>query len=178
MVKINISEKGKTYKIETENESLIGSKIGDKISGKILKPELSDFELQITGISDKAGFPGKKNVSGEGLKKIITSFGFGMKKRPKKEGKKERNKNKPKGLRLKKTIRGNTISKEINQINIKVIKSGNKPLEQVFEKQEEKPEEKKEEKKQEVKEEAKAEEKRIEEKTEQKPAEENKEKKE
>ncbi len=131
--KLNISEKGKTFKLETDTEFLVGKKIGEKIEGKEIKPELEGYELEITGTSDKAGFPGKKDIEGEALKRILLTKGWGMKKRPRKEGK-----GKPrriqKGLRLRKTVRGNTISKNTIQINLKVIKAGNKKLEEIFQK--------------------------------------------
>ena len=39
--KINISEKsGKTYKLESESEELIGKELHDKISGRELNPEI------------------------------------------------------------------------------------------------------------------------------------------
>ncbi len=129
--KINISHKGKTFKLETENESLIGRKIGEKLDGKELKTELEGYELEITGTSDKAGFPGMKEIEGSGLKRVLLTKGFGMKKKPRKEGKKGKTRM-PKGLRLKKTVRGNTISKDTIQINTKVIKIGNKKLEEIF----------------------------------------------
>ncbi|MBU1136301.1 MAG: 30S ribosomal protein S6e [Nanoarchaeota archaeon] len=122
--KINISEKGKTFKLEADTEFLIGKKIGEKISGKELKPELDGYELEITGSSDKAGFPGMKEVEGLALKKVLLKKGFGMK-------------NSKKGIRLKKTVRGNTISKSTIQINIKVLTSGNKKLEEIFKGKEE-----------------------------------------
>ena len=58
--KINISDKGKTFKLETESEFLLGRKIGDKIEAGELKPELQGYQLEVTGTSDKAGFPGFK----------------------------------------------------------------------------------------------------------------------
>ncbi len=142
--KINISEKtGKTYKLETEAESLIGKELHDKVNGKEINSDLEGYEFEITGASDKAGFPSLKEVEGLGLKKILLSFGKGMKKRPKKEGKKKRSKNRPKGLRLRKTVRGKTISEAIVQINLKVLKEGKKKLEEIFGKKEEVPSEEK-----------------------------------
>ena len=73
-----------------------------------------------------------------------------MKKRPKKEGKKKRSKNRPKGLRLRKTVRGKVISSEIVQINLKITKQGTKNLGEIFPEQN-KPKEKT--KKEEIKEE-------------------------
>ena len=129
--KINISDKGKTFKLEVDTEFLVGKKIGERIEGKEIKPELQDYELEITGTSDKAGFPGKKDVEGTGLKKVLLKKGWGMKTRPRKEGKKAKRRM-VKGLRLKKSVRGNTITKDIIQINLKVVKSGTKKLEEMF----------------------------------------------
>ena len=128
--KINIAEKGKTFKLEATGEELIGKKIGEKIEGKELKPELEGYELEITGTSDIAGFPGFKEIEGLGLKRVLLIYGKGMHKKPRKEGKKPVQS--PDGLRLKKTIRGNTISKDVIQINMKVIKQGKKKLEEIF----------------------------------------------
>jgi len=138
--KINLGNKNKTFKLEADSESLIGMKIGDKLNGKELKPELEGYELEITGTSDKAGFPGSKDVEGSNLKRVLLTKGKFMK------GWKKRRKIKVKikGLRMKKTLRGNTISKDTIQINAKVLKHGNKSLEEIFPEQN-KPKEKKQE---------------------------------
>ncbi len=134
--KINVSEKsGKTYKVELESESLIGKALHDKVQGSEILPDLEGYELEITGTSDKAGFTSMKEVEGIGLKRILLTKGKAMKKRPRKEGKKKRSKNMPKGLRLRRTVRGRIISPAISQINMKVVKEGKKKLAQVFEDQ-------------------------------------------
>lgn len=132
--KINISEKGKTFKLETDTEFLVGKKIGDKVEGREIKKELENCELEITGTSDKAGFPGKKDVEGTALKGVLLKKGFSMKTRPRKEGKGKKRRL-LKGLRLKKTVRGNTISRDTIQINMRVLKSGEKKLEEIFPKE-------------------------------------------
>ena len=131
--KINIAEKsGKTYKLELESEELLGKELNDKIQGKELTPDLEGYELEITGTSDKAGFTSMKNVPGIGLKRVLLSYGKGLHKRPKKEGKKKRSNMKPKGLRMRRTVRGRVISPDITQINFKVIKNGKTPLSEIF----------------------------------------------
>ena len=55
-----------------------------------------------------------------------------MHKRPRREGKKKVSNPKPKGLRLRRTVAGRAISPETVQINLKVLKHGNKPLSEVF----------------------------------------------
>jgi len=141
--KINISEKsGKTYKLESEAEFLIDKELHEKFDGKELSTDLEGYELEITGASDKSGFTALESVPGIGLKKVLLSYEKGMKKRPKYEGKKKRSDTKPKGLRLRKTVRGRVISSEFVQINLKVIKEGKTPLEKIYGPKEEAPVEK------------------------------------
>ncbi|ADT84982.1 30S ribosomal protein S6e [Thermococcus barophilus] len=100
-----------------EAEKLIGKRIGDEISAKELNLDLSaifgkeipaDAKLLIRGGTDKDGFPMRPDVHGPRRVKILLSKGPGF--RPKE-----------KGERRKKTVRGNTISPEIAQINVKLI---------------------------------------------------------
>ncbi len=131
--KINISEKsGKTYKLESEAEALIDKKLHDNVEGKELSPDFEGYEFEITGTSDKSGFTSIKGISGAGLKKVLLNYGKAMKKRPKKEGKKKRSNTTPKGLRLRKTVRGEVISSAIVQINLKILKQGKKKLSEIF----------------------------------------------
>ena len=143
--KINLSEKsGKTYKLESEAPNLIGKELHDKIDGKLISPNLEGYEFEITGLSDKSGFTALKEVEGIGLKKVLLTYGKAMKKKPRHEGKRKKTRNKPKGLRLRKTVRGKVISENISQINLKVLKQGIKNLKEIFETSNSKPEEKKE----------------------------------
>lgn len=119
--KINISEKnGKTFHIETDSEELIGKKIGDKLLGKEINSDLSGYEFEIKGTSDKAGFPGKKDIGGPALKGVLLTKGPFLHKTP------------HKGFRRKKTVRGNEISTHVVQINLTVLKKGSKTLEEIF----------------------------------------------
>ena len=129
--KINVSHKGKTFKVEAENENLVGCSIGDKINGKEISADLADYEIEITGTSDKAGFTGMSNIDGPNLHKVLLGYGKGMRKKPKGEKKVNR---KPKGLRLRKTVRGKEISLDTVQINTKVLKESSKKFETLFEK--------------------------------------------
>ncbi len=54
--KVNVAHNGKTFKLESESESLVGHSIGEKFDGKEISEDLEGFELQITGTSDKSGF--------------------------------------------------------------------------------------------------------------------------
>ena len=139
--KINISEKhGKTYHLDLESENLVGKQINEKVKGMEISPELSGYELEIAGASDKAGFPMVGDFETVGLKGMLLTYGKGMKKRSKREGKKKRSNPKPKGLRLRKKVRGKVISSEIMQINLKVLKEGEKKLSEIFPEQNKKKE--------------------------------------
>ena len=123
--KLNISEKGKAWKLESESEFLVGKSVGEKFDGKEIKPELEGYELEITGGSDIAGFPLYEKAEGLGLKRVLFTKGWGMR-------------DTRKGLRLRNTVRGKQISSAVSQINIKVLKSGKKPLIEVFPEQNQK----------------------------------------
>ena len=117
--KLNISYESKSWRLEKNMDFLVGLSIEDKFDGKELGHDFEDYEFEIMGGSDIAGFPISKNVEGIGLKKVLLKKGWGMK-------------DKRRGVRLRKTVRGKTISDKIVQINIKVIKEGKKPLSEIF----------------------------------------------
>lgn len=129
-LKLNISNKEKAWKIEIPTEVLEGKSVGDVVQGKTIKPELEGYELQITGGSDLSGFPMDSDIEGIGLKRILRTKGWGMWTKPK--GIKKKKPRARKGLRLRKTARGKTISEKIVQINMKVTKEGSKKLAEVF----------------------------------------------
>lgn len=149
--KINIGNKGKSWRFETDTEYLLGKKIGEVLPGKELKGELEGYDLEITGTSDKAGFPGYKDMDNTTLNKKLLTLGFGMRT------------SRPRGLRLRKRLRGAIISEDISQINMKITKIGKAELATIFPEQNKMPEP--EVKAEEVKkEETKVEEKAVEEK--------------
>ena len=108
--KVNIaSSDGSTKSMEIEGnqaQSLIGKKIGETINGTIVG--LAGKSLIITGGSDVDGFPMRRDVHGGVKKGVLLSSGTGFK--PKR-----------KGSRIRKAVRGNTITDNIFQINLKVI---------------------------------------------------------
>lgn len=131
--KLNINTKeGKTFKLETEAQGLMEKELHSKVEGKDISPDLEGYEFEITGASDKSGFTAMKDVEGIGLKRVLLTYGKGMRKKGRKEGKKKIGKNKPKGLRLRRTVRGKIISEAISQINLKVLKEGKKKLREIF----------------------------------------------
>lgn len=118
--KINVSHKGRTWKCESDNEALIKMKIGEKMNGELISADLDGYELEITGTSDIAGFPGIKGEVGPRLRKLLlTKDDLGMRT------------TRPAGLRLKKSVRGEEISDKTSQINTKVVKEGKKKFDEV-----------------------------------------------
>jgi small subunit ribosomal protein S6e len=102
-------EMGKSKTVELEETSavpLIGRKIGETIDGSVVV--LSGHKVLITGGSDKDGFPMRPDVHGGVRRNILLSGGIGFKP-------------KTKGQRRRKTVRGNVITDEIVQINMKIL---------------------------------------------------------
>lgn len=152
---ITVSNKdGKAYSVKTETPTFVGKKIGAII--KLDSIGLNGFEGKITGGSDKQGIPMKHDLDGLLRKKIFITTDT------------------KKGIRKRITRRGNTISDETAQINIKIIKEGTQKLNEILGKPEETKTEKEEEKKPESKPEE-TQEKPKPEPTEEKPKEEKKE---
>jgi small subunit ribosomal protein S6e len=129
-IKVNVSDKdGKTYKVEVEDTILEGKELFDVIKGEDLSADLTGYEMVITGASDKSGFIANKTVEGMGTKRVLLTYGTGMHKKPKGEKKEG---TKPNGLRLRKTMRGKVLSKDIRQVNTKVTKEGAKKLADIY----------------------------------------------
>lgn len=112
-----------------------GKKIGETFRGELV--ELKGYEFEITGGSDLSGFPMRKGIHSQARAKILTSPGVGWS-GVKKNKKKIRLRHK--GLRRKKTVRGEIVSEDIAQLNCKVVKAGEVALTEVFKKPEEKKE--------------------------------------
>lgn len=119
-VVVNDTKNGKSYQIPVSGahaNSLIGKKIGEEVDGIFVS--LPGYRLQITGGTDKDGFPMRPDLPGSGKRRLLLSGGVGY--NP--DGK---------GKRKKKMVRGNTISSDIVQINMKIIKYGSKPIEELL----------------------------------------------
>ncbi len=100
---------GKSRQIEIPEEkqaALFGKKIGDIIDGSFLG--FQGVKLKITGGSDEDGFPMRPDFPGMRRQRLLLTGGVGF--HPKRDG-----------LRKKKSVRGNTISNDISQINMVVI---------------------------------------------------------
>jgi small subunit ribosomal protein S6e len=123
---INDTKTGKSYQKALETQDFDGKKLGETVKGDFLG--LEGYELEITGGSDYAGFPLRKDIEGPARKRGLFKGGVGMRKVERK------------GIRKRKTVCGNTITEQTVQINLKVTKAGTKKLEEIFAKKvEEKP---------------------------------------
>lgn len=102
----------------------IGKKIGDEIDGSIIGK--SGYKIRITGGTDVDGFPMRPDVGGPRKVRILLSRGIGFRARekPPSKKKKKRNRRVKKGLRKRVTVRGNTISEAIAQINAVLVPIG------------------------------------------------------
>jgi small subunit ribosomal protein S6e len=109
---------GKSYQKVLKDEDskrLMGLKIGDKLQGESI--DLAGYEFEITGGSDFAGFPMRKDVQGIGRKKILATHGVGLRK-----------KRNARGVKIRKSVAANTIYDKTAQVNMKVLKEGKMPL--------------------------------------------------
>jgi len=103
--------------------SLIGKRIGDVVDGIFVG--LPGYKLEITGGSDKDGFPMRKDLPGPRRKKLLMSKSIGFNAL---EG----------GLRRRKNVRGNTIAPDTLQVNFKISQHGMKPVSEILKKEEKK----------------------------------------
>ena len=97
-----------------------GIRLGDKIRGELM--DLTGYEFTLTGGSDDSGFPMRRDVQGSAKKQILATGGVGIK---------ENLKN---GLKIRKTVAGNTVGPQTAQLNLKIEKMGS---ENIFPKKEE-----------------------------------------
>jgi small subunit ribosomal protein S6e len=93
---------------------LIGRRIGEVIDGSAV--DLQGYKIQIRGGSDKDGFPMKRNIHGGVRRRVILSGGVGF--NPQTEGERRR-----------KTVRGDVITEEIVQLNMKIMEKPKQPKE-------------------------------------------------
>ncbi len=103
---ISIPEEKRAVQIEKDVPTFIGMKIGDRFDGSMIG--LVGYTLEITGGSDKDGFPMRRDLPGTARKKVLLTRGVGCRV-------------KGKGVRVKKTIRGNRIAEDISQVNVKIV---------------------------------------------------------
>ncbi len=117
---INDAKSGRSYNREVSGHyagALIGKKVGEEVDGIFF--DLPGYKLLLTGGSDKDGFPMRPDLPGPRRKRVLVSGGAGF--RPKK-----------KGLRRRKTLRGNAVGPDTVQLNLKIATYGPKSIEDAF----------------------------------------------
>ncbi len=114
---IGDSKTGKAYSKSLsaqEAEIFISKKIGEEVD--LSSVGLNGYTAEITGGSYMTGTPMRNGIDGIGLKKILTESGVGNKQR----------------IRRRKSVGGSTVSQFTSQINVKISKYGDTPVDQVL----------------------------------------------
>lgn len=107
-------ETGKSRSVEVEETRavpLVGMRLGEVIDGSVVG--MSGNKMKITGGSDRDGFPMRPDVHGGVRVRVILSEGVGF--QPTRKGERQR-----------KTLRGNVITEDIVQINMKIVEKTKK----------------------------------------------------
>ncbi len=112
---------GKSYQVELSGEDakkLRGKKIGDSFEGSILG--VSGYTLEVSGGSNKGGFPMKKGLHTQKSQYVLAEAGIGYKPKNK--------------VRRRRLMSGEVISDDTVQVNTFVKEFGRKSLEDIFSK--------------------------------------------
>ncbi|MDE1816304.1 MAG: 30S ribosomal protein S6e [Thaumarchaeota archaeon] len=119
--KLNISDKkGRTISKEVKEKEaspFLGLQVGSELDAALVGEA---GKLKITGGSDKSGVPMRPDIHGGARKYILLSQGVGLQ-------------NAEIGQRIRKLIRGSTITEEVYQINCSIdteLKIEEKPKEE------------------------------------------------
>ncbi len=91
-------------------DQIFGKKLGEELDLSFLGME--GYSGIITGGSYMTGTPMSKDLDGSGLKKVLIGKGLGNNT----------------GVRRRKSLAGNMIGQFTSQLNIKIVKYGDKPL--------------------------------------------------
>ena len=117
----------------------LGKKIGDVVDGIFVgegEQTLAGYKLEITGGSDKTGTPMRSDLSGGNRQSILVTESTGFKGHSlvhkTKGGEKKRFRYKPDGMRKRRYFRGNTVTQDTRQINLKVVEAANKSLAEIL----------------------------------------------
>jgi small subunit ribosomal protein S6e len=87
-------------------QPLLGLKIGETLDASAIG--LTEGKIRITGGSDKSGTPMRQDVHGGVKKYVLLSPGVGMR-------------STTEGIRMRKLVRGNTVTEEIYQLNCALV---------------------------------------------------------
>jgi small subunit ribosomal protein S6e len=118
--KLVVSEGATSYArsvAEPQAAGFLGKRIGESVGGDLLG--LTGYTLQITGGTDRSGFPLRSDLPGSRQVRLFVGQGFGF--------------DAPRhGMRRRRTFRGGAISEDTVQINLRVDQKGAKPLAELF----------------------------------------------
>ncbi len=115
---------GKAYNIDVtgpKTAKFVGKAVGTAMDGEAAG--LTGYTLVITGGSDKDGIPMRKDLPGQGRRKVLVAGGIGY--HPKSDG-----------MRKRKTLRGSEVSSDLVQVNASITAYGPKPIEEIVPKSE------------------------------------------
>lgn len=102
---------------EQQANALTGKQINDEIEGS--RVGLDGYTLKITGGSDQDGFPMRESIQGTGRRQILLGKDTGA--TDVRDGERQR-----------KTVRGNTVADDIEQLNLKVVEQGDTPVDELL----------------------------------------------
>jgi len=119
-VVISDPQSGKAYQVEAKDAAankFLGRKIGDVVDGDAVG--MPGYSIEITGGSDREGFPLRRDLPGSKRRKILIAGGTGY--HPLEKGRRKR-----------KSVHGRDISADVGQINAKITERGAKPVEELL----------------------------------------------
>jgi small subunit ribosomal protein S6e len=118
--KLVVSDGAKSYARtvgEPQAAGFLGKRVGESVGGDPIG--LPGYVLKIAGGTDRSGFALRPDLPGARLARVYVGNGFGFS-APRR------------GMRRRRTYRGNTIGEETVQINLVVEQKGSKPLPELF----------------------------------------------
>jgi small subunit ribosomal protein S6e len=113
-------QSGKAYQVEAKDAAankFLGRKVGDVIDGDAVG--MPGYSIEITGGSDREGFPLRRDLPGSKRRKVLIAGGTGY--NPSEKGRRRR-----------KSVHGRDISADVGQINVKIAERGAKPVEELL----------------------------------------------
>lgn len=114
--KLVISDQAKSFARtvgDPQSAGFLGKRIGESIGGELIG--LAGYTFTIRGGTDKSGFPLRPDLPGARQTRVYVGEGFGFH-APRR------------GMRKRRTFRGNAISEDTVQVNLVVEQKGPKPL--------------------------------------------------
>ncbi len=118
---VNDPKTGKSYQVEVDPSKMGGimnNRIGDEVDGGFIG--LPGYVLKLTGGTDKQGFPMRRGVHRTGRVSLLLRGGPGF------PGGKE-------GIRRRRSVAGEIVTDDIEQLNFVVTEEGKSPLEEILE---------------------------------------------